>query len=73
MSCESREGSVISAGVSDSSTMGQNKMNTLKSPLCGTGPFGNTLKRKNAIEVHRDRPVEEILYQDAIRRQHSIE
>jgi phosphoketolase len=48
-------------------------MNTLQSPLGHTGPFGNTLKRKNAIQVHRDRPVEDILYQDAIRRQHSIE
>jgi hypothetical protein len=73
MSCESREGSVISAGLSDNSTKGQNKINTLKSPRGAAGPFGNTLKRKNAIEVQRDRPVEEILYQDAIRRQHSIE
>jgi hypothetical protein len=64
---------VISAGLSDNSTKGQNKINTLKSPREATGPFGHTLKRKNAIEVQRDRPVEEILYQDAIRRQHSIE
>ena len=64
---------MISAGVSENSNKGQNKMNTLKSPRGATGPFGNTLKRKNAIEVHRDRPVEEILYHDAIRRQLSIE
>jgi hypothetical protein len=64
---------VISAGVSEGTSRHQNRMTTLQSPSGAIGPFGNTLKRKNAIEVHRDRPVEEILYQDAIRRQHSIE
>ena len=50
--------------------------NTMQSPLGGNGPFSNPLKskRRNAmIEVQRDRPVDEILYQDAIRRQQSIE
>lgn len=74
---ESRDGSIISAGVSDSGTNTNrhyNKMNTLQSPSNGTGPFGNTLKRKNPINLpHRDRPVEDLLYQDAIRRQASLE